>query len=239
MTGAYPLRKSVTAIPNLSFLEVEDGLNSYYVIESSEPLRTLNSSMWGEGLGWHSCLLNRQVDRTYSSEDPLAEMHDFMRERGIEVTTTAALLTAARVQDRGYCQQRAGSGLTVCTWATVGLGNKARAGMPREVEELFPGTINLITVIDGALSDAAMINAVITATEAKAAALQDADIRVNDGQEIATGTTTDAMIVASTQNGPSFRYAGTATQLGYCIGRTVYEAVKESIQYYKAWQLIK
>ena len=37
---------------------------------------------------------------------------------------------------------------------------------------LYPGTINTIVVIEGSLTDAAMVNAVITATEAKAAALQ-------------------------------------------------------------------
>ncbi|WP_282936665.1 adenosylcobinamide amidohydrolase [Paenibacillus sp. RC67] len=236
MTGVFPVRRTVTSIANLTFHDVEDQLNSYYVLESSEPLRTLNSSMWGEGLGWHSRLLNRQVDRNYFCEDPLAEMHDFMRERDIEVNSTAALLTAARVQDRGYSHHRSDCGLTVCTWVTVGLGNKARAGAVKDVNELFPGTINIITVVDGMLTDAAMINGVITATEAKTAALQDADIRVNDSQEIATGTTTDAIIIAATQKGPSFRYAGTATQLGYCIGRTVYEAVKYSIQRYNIWQ---
>ncbi|WP_051620333.1 adenosylcobinamide amidohydrolase [Paenibacillus sp. UNC451MF] len=239
MTDALPAKIPITSIANITFHDVEDELNSFYVIESSRPLRTINSSMWGEGLGWHSRLMNRQVDRNYLCDDPLAEMHDFMRERGIGVEDTAALLTAARVQDRGYSKQCSASGLTVCTWATVGLSNKARAGSVRNVDELFPGTINLITIIDGTLTDAAMVNAVITATEAKAAALQDANIRLHDSEELATGTTTDAVLIAATQKGPSYRYAGTATQLGYCIGKTVYDAVQFSLKCYEAWQQSK
>lgn len=237
MTGFASNRPITPSISNLRYYEAEDGLNSYFMIESIEPLRTLNSSMWGEGFGWHSRLMNRQVDRSYSSSDPLAEMHQFMRMRSIGIEETAALLTAARVQDRGYSQESGDKGLKVCTWATVGLSNKARAGSLRNMHELFPGTINLIVVIDGILTDAAMVNAVITATEAKAAALQDADIRLADSRETATGTTTDAVIIAATQKGASYRYAGTATQLGYGIGRTVYEAMAYSIQRYKAWEL--
>lgn len=224
-------------IPGIRLHDVEDGPASYYIIESERPLKTLNSSMWGEGFGRHYRLMNRQVDRSYSCDDPMAEMIDFMRLRDVPVEGTAALLTAARVQDRGFSELSMDTGLRVCTWATAGLSNKARAGRERKPEELFPGTINVITVIEGELTDAAMVNAVITATEAKTAALQDANIRLDGDQGTATGTTTDAVIIASTQEGPLFRYAGTATQLGHFVGRTVYESVKCSIAHYERWVL--
>lgn len=218
-------------IPGIRLHDVEAGTESYYVIESERRLKTLSSSMWGEGFGSNYRLMNRQVDRSYCCDDPMAEMARFMRQRGIPAEGTAALLTAARVQDRGYAELARDEGLRVCTWATAGLSNKARAGLIRKPEELFPGTINIITVVEGKLTDAALVNAVITATEAKTAALQDAGIRLENGPT-ATGTTTDAIIVASTQEGPQLRYAGTATQLGYLIGRTVYESVAHSIGLY-------
>ncbi|MCS7460099.1 adenosylcobinamide amidohydrolase [Paenibacillus doosanensis] len=224
--------RSDPSIEHIVFKETEAGYASYYMIESSKPLRTLNSSMWGEGLGWHYRLVNRQVDKNYSSDDPMAEMRRFMHMKGIPADGTAALLTAARVRDRGFSERSDGEGLRVCVWATAGLGNKARAGSERKRDELFPGTINVIALIDGTLTDAAMVNCVITATEAKTAALQDCQIRIDESGETATGTTTDAVIIAATQRGRSYRYAGTATVLGYLIGRTVYEAVSYSVGRY-------
>lgn len=127
--------------------------------------------------------------------------------------------------------------LHVCAWVTVGLGNKARAGAELPSVSLYPGTINTIIVIDGQLTDAAMVNAVITATEAKAAALQSLGVDV-DGQP-ATGTSTDAVLIATTCRGHLYSYAGTATALGYMIGRTVYEAIMASGQLYENALLIR
>jgi adenosylcobinamide hydrolase len=203
----------------------------YLLIESGHPLRTLNSAPWGGGFGTHRVLINRQVHKAYRCDDPLAEMNDFLTARGYEPSEAACMLTAAKVEDAGFSAMALG--VQVCTWVTVGLGNKARAGMDLPRSALFPGTINIIALIDGCLTDEAMVNAVITATEAKAAALQDLGVRVGDTGPLATGTTTDAVLIAATQRGLACRYAGTATELGYLIGRTVYEAAVQSGRKYK------
>ncbi|WP_235550478.1 adenosylcobinamide amidohydrolase [Paenibacillus sp. Soil750] len=225
----------------------------YMQITSENPLRTLNSSPWGGGFGHHRVLMNRQVDKTYNETDPLVEMEVFIAREGLEPQDTAGMLTAAWVSDVGFSElawpleeepsdQREEAvsevnelnedeSLRVAAWVTVGLGNKARAGAILPTTSLYPGTINTIVVIEGHLTDAAMVNAVITATEAKAAALQSLHITV-DGQ-IATGTTTDAVLIAATGRGTTYRYAGTATTLGYLIGRTVHEAILASGQLYE------
>ena len=82
-------------------------------------------------------------------------------------------------------------GVTVA--ATVGLGLPVLAAVPpeiaaREADEPV-GTINLLVVVPVPLSDAALVNAVVTATEAKAQALAEAGLR-------ATGTSSDAVCVA-------------------------------------------
>lgn len=225
------------SIPGVSFQLVEAQQNSYYLIRSESSLRTLNSSMWGGGLSSHRLLMNRQVDKSYMCEDPLTEMNEFMKEKDISPEHTAAMLTAARVQDFGYSEYGSDFGLTVCAWATVGLSNKARAGRELRQDQLYPGTINIIVLVDGELTDAAMVNAVITATEAKAAALQDLGVNLGTVPDTAaTGTTTDAVLIAATQRGPVFRYAGTSTELGYRIGRTVYASVAASTEAYRRWQ---
>ncbi|CCQ92316.1 conserved hypothetical protein [[Clostridium] ultunense Esp] len=76
-----------------------------------------------------------------------------------------------------------------------------------------------------------MINLIMTATEAKCALLQDLGVRTVDG-EIATGTTTDSIVLA-VQGGKGeeypHRFAGTATTLGDGVGKAVYAAIKEAL----------
>jgi adenosylcobinamide amidohydrolase len=78
-----------------------------------------------------------------------------------------------------------------------------------------------------------MVNAVITAAEAKAAALQDLGVTDPVSGLAATGTTTDAVVVGVSQS-ERYRelhaYAGTATSIGDMIGRIVYESVCESVR---------
>ncbi len=76
-----------------------------------------------------------------------------------------------------------------------------------------------------------MVNTVITVTEAKAAALQELDVKDGEGR-VATGTTTDAVMIASTQRrreGYVHAYAGAASPLGQAVGQAVREAVREAV----------
>jgi adenosylcobinamide hydrolase len=239
--------KAETGINGISMELVASTEAAYLRFHSDQSLRTLNSSPWGGGFGFHHDLVNRQVDKSYNAADPILEMNAFLEQEGLEPALTAGMLTAAQVRHVGfhtlqwgdYTPQNGSDGpkglggteptnlLKVSAWVTVGLSNKARAGLELPATALYPGTINSIILIDGKLTDAAMVNAVITATEAKAAALQELDIRMGEqaGNKFATGTTTDAVLLATTNRGVHCRYAGTATQLGYLIGRTVYEAM--------------
>ncbi|SFJ63030.1 Adenosylcobinamide amidohydrolase [Thermoflavimicrobium dichotomicum] len=77
-----------------------------------------------------------------------------------------------------------------------------------------------------------MVNAVITATEAKSATLQDLSIMDRDGH-IATGTNTDAIAIAVTQQPIGdyvHEYAGVSSPLGQAIGELVYQTVYQTAQ---------
>ncbi|GIP33966.1 adenosylcobinamide amidohydrolase [Paenibacillus sp. J2TS4] len=199
------------------------------LISAEKPLYTLNSSIWRGGFSQCRYLINRQVNKDYDCEDPVKEMEQFLTRAGLPLMETAGMLTAARVQDVGS-SQISESGIRVSTWVTAGLSNPSRAGSRREPQYHFPGTINTIVLVEAVLTDSAMVNAVITATEAKTAALQDLEVQIGEEEATATGTTTDAIIIAATQTGVPCVYAGTATELGYRIGRTVYDAVYASGQ---------
>ena len=111
--------------------------------------------------------------------------------------------------------------------STTQLSNPMAAGV--SVPSILDvGTINLIVLVDGNLTRSAQVNAVLTATEAKTLALIDGGTRTREGG-YATGTSTDSVVIASTGRGEPLRYAGTATELGWLIGRTVRESVAKSM----------
>ncbi|MCI3920931.1 adenosylcobinamide amidohydrolase [Paenibacillus sp. TRM 82003] len=149
----------------------------------------------------------------------------------------AGLLTAAFVREVGFAECAIGdTGRVAAAWATAGLGNAARAGRERApAGGLFPGTINVIVVVDGDLAAAAFVGAVTVAAEAKAAALLALGVRDPDDGGVATGTTTDAVVIAATRRGETARYAGAATYVGHAIGRSVYDAVYDSGRRYLAY----
>ena len=133
--------------------------------------------------------------------------------------------------------------LAICT-AGVEV-NAGRAGDPADIfesngkfepiskdEKKEHGTINIIVCINKPLANGAMVRSVITATEAKTAALLELNINSRYSCEPATGTGTDQIAVASklTDEQP-LTGAGNHTKLGELIGRTVTESVKEALNY--------
>jgi adenosylcobinamide amidohydrolase len=83
-----------------------------------------------------------------------------------------------------------------------------------------PGTVNIVVTLPVALSDAALVNAVATATEAKVQALLDAGLDCS-------GTPTDAVCVAAPEPGPDGGepFAGPRSPWGARIARAVHTAV--------------
>ena len=102
--------------------------------------------------------------------------------------------------------------------------------------ENAPGTINIILLTNATLSDGAMARAIITATEAKTAALQDLDVRSTfTNQNQATGTGTDNIIVVSGKGlGKPLGSTGGHTKMGELIAVSTKIAVTEAIRKQKS-----
>jgi len=81
-----------------------------------------------------------------------------------------------------------------------------------------PGTVNLVIVVPARLSDAALVNAVGTATEAKAQALWELGLH-------ATGTASDAVSVLCPTDGVAEPYGGPRSLWGARLAQTVHGAV--------------
>ncbi len=118
--------------------------------------------------------------------------------------------------------------LKIGVLATAGVQTNAlRAGRDRGTY-WEPGTINLIILTNRTLSPAAMSGALISATEAKTAALEDLDIRSSTSGLPATGTGTDNIIVLAGA-GEAASMSGGHTILGEMLTKAVYEAVTQAI----------
>jgi len=73
---------------------------------------------------------------------------------------------------------------------------------------------------------------VMTATEVKTLALHEAGLRDAAGRP-ATGTSTDAVVIAATGRGGDIRFGGPASELGWSIAQAVYKALTAGI---RSWQ---
>jgi adenosylcobinamide hydrolase len=182
--------------------------------------RCLSSAVVGGGLrdarGW----LNLQVPHGYARMDPDAHLREEMAARGLDAAVTLGAMTAAPVA-HATAHAEPGAARAV---ATVGIGVPLAAAGRRLREIPAVNTINLLIVVEAALTDGALVYAVQTATEAKAQALADAGIAAANHDGPATGTATDSICVAA-RPGAREPFAGPMAPAGAAIARCVHEAV--------------
>lgn len=199
------------------------------VIRSVSLLKTLSSAVLNGGLREAKVIINQQVPIDYDDTDPEGYLKAVIKSLNLPPEDVIGLMTAVDVPNVALATQQ-DKGLTVSAIVTAGVSNPATAGDTIIPYAKGAGTINIVLLIDGNLTEGCMVNAVKTATEAKSTALGELDIRSRLSDGTASGTTTDAMVVACTGLGEPMKYAGTATKLGELIGKSVKKAVKEAIE---------
>jgi alpha-ribazole phosphatase CobZ len=199
--------------------------NSLIIRSKKGLLKILSSAVLNGGLCLAKTVLNYQVSRDFDHSAPAAYLRKIARRLQLP-NPVVGLMTAANVLNVSV--QSSNSGNSVCVFTTAGLSNTAAAGDPVTSKKPL-STINTIVLIDGNLSDASMVDAVKTVTEAKTVALRELDVRSRFSRKIASGTTTDAVVVACTGRGKQTCYAGTATEIGEAISVNVIKSVKEAI----------
>jgi adenosylcobinamide hydrolase len=205
--------------------------DDHVLVESDRFLDTVSSALWGGGRRKARYFVNGKVPLDYRCADPEAMMRGEIQRWGYPLEETVGLLTAAKLTHASFFAEKGDQFRLLCC-ATAGTGNAARAGQTRQTFPAYQaGTINVFVLIDGKLTPAAMINGIMTATEAKCAALQELQIADRYGG-IATGTTSDAIVLGASQDDGYegvHAFAGTATTIGNAIGRLVYQAVYEAV----------
>ena len=157
--------------------------------------------------------------------DPKKFLKERLREKSIP--QAVGLLTSADLD--GYADYAvAREGITVHSIATVGLHNALRVGdLPGAVEPA--GTINLLCKISRPLSEAAFLEALSIATEARTAALLETGIPSVETGESAAGTGTDCIVIAAPVRGEGLPYVGKHTLAGHLIGTSVLKAMRSGL----------
>ncbi|WP_251551832.1 adenosylcobinamide amidohydrolase [Neobacillus muris] len=220
-------RKNSPIEINESMLSVTPEL---ITLKSPVYLRTMSSGVIGSGTGWHRTFVNRHVDKNYNCSDPIQEMAGFLRSKGYEPADTVGMMTAVYLEDVVF-KGIAGEGFSIFVAVTAGVGNAIDVSQSEaHTYRLVPGTINTWIFVNGELTDAAFIQSIMTATEAKAKAMTDLKVADTMTGTIATGTSTDSILVAAAQAGRKLDFAGTITPLGKLIGKGVYECTSAAIQ---------
>jgi len=199
------------------------------------PLLALSSAPYGGGWGERRWVLAAQVAGGYRRSDPAGHLAELARGLGLD-GPGIGMLTAVDVRlvstgREDGVMAAATVGISHPTWAAAETG-AAGAG-PREAEAASggtpgteptgartqeTGTVNIVAVLSRRLCPAALVNAVMTVTEAKSQALWEAGFP-------GTGTPSDAVAVLCPAAGPAEEFAGPRSRWGSRLARAAHRAV--------------
>jgi len=185
------------------------------------PVLTIATGMLGGGLGGRSWVVNVEVPITYERTDVAEHLGQVAAGAGCR-GSGVGLVTAARVLDFTTAADR-----DVEAVATVGLQKPTWAADDDDSwSEWSPGTINVVAWVPVPLADAALTNAAVTLTEAKAQALM-------EGGVPGTGTASDALCVCCpVPDGDGEPFAGPRSVWGGRLARAVRAAVAAGVERY-------
>ncbi len=206
--------------------------------------RTLTTS-WLNG-GYREdleCIINNQIPRGVKKGEELeggdvsAYLSLLAAKLGFDPLKSTGMLTAANMMNVAIVS-KGFRGLEVTAIITGGVEiNGGRVGDPasyyQENGSHFPlnGTINAIILINADLPEYTMSRVIMTATEAKTAALQELMVPSRYSEGIATGSGTDMIAVVSNMTSPlKLTDAGKHSKLGELIGKCVIEATKKALE---------
>jgi iron complex transport system ATP-binding protein len=199
------------------------------VVKAASPLAAVSSALVGGGMSVADAVLNVHVPKGFACVDAVATVAAFARRRGV-TTPYVGLLTAARTENAQTAVARRGA-LTAMAITTVGLSNRITAGVSPPAAVSAAGTINTIVIVDGDAEPAALVNALMTVSQVKTLALVEAGVTAADGH-VATGTSTDAVVIAATQRGPRQRFGGPISDFGWVVAQAAGVALRTGIS---AW----
>jgi adenosylcobinamide kinase/adenosylcobinamide-phosphate guanylyltransferase len=195
------------------------------VVIAERELSVLSSAVVGGGFTRARAVLNVHVPKNFECADAEGTVAAAALRLGVPAPWVG-LLTGAWTERAEIATARAGP-VRALVVATVGLSNASAAGLSAPAAWL-PATINTIAVVDADPEPAALVNLVATLTEVKTDVLRAAGVRCEDGQP-ATGTSSDAVVVAATARGARCRYGGPVTDAGWAAASAARQALTAGV----------
>jgi len=175
-------------VPSLTYGTDDDRALPMLIWRFDRPLLAVASTVLGGGIGVRHWVLSATVPMSYTRDDPDAHLAGLAR--GLDLDGAGVgFLTGVDVRERVTADD---GGATVV--ATVGLGSPGWAAA-EDAPRHRSGTVNIVVWVPVRLAEAALVNAAMTVTEAKAQAMWDLGLP-------ATGTATDAVCVLCPPDGP-------------------------------------
>ena len=219
----------------------------HYLVSLERPYQILSSAPVGEGLVETRWIISQQVSADAALLEPESCLREAGRLWGIpQGESFVGLLTAVSHRDlQIYTLEE--SGVTVTTLVTAGVDHgsspleKQVSSHGEPIQQGLgpvsrPGTINIVTLVDADLTPGALVRASTVATEAKTLALVEAGLKTRRGH-VTTGTPTDVTVVGHSGRGNHYQYAGSATVVGWLVGRAAHHCVKEGLAAYNKRKL--
>ena len=191
------------------------------VVTAAAPLTVLSSAVQGGGFGHARTIVNLHVDKHCPWEDVALRLDAFGARRGLP-SPRVGLLTAASTAQAQVAGESAGD-IDALVVVTVGLSNLVAAGWSAAAAAPV-GTINTIVVLDADPEPAALVNLALTVTEVKTLILGEAGLRCANGRS-ASGTSTDAVVIAATGRRRPVRFGGPISEAGWVVARTARSAL--------------
>lgn len=196
---------------------VDEPARPVLVWQFERPMLSIASAPLGGGIGPRDWVVNAQVPSDYSRTDIEADLSACAAALGCS-GTGVGFLTAASVADFTSATDD-----NVTVHATVGLTHPTWAAAPAAaVEGARVGTVNIVAFVPVRLTDAALVNAVITVTEAKTQALVEAAVP-------GTGTASDAVCILVPSDGPADAFGGPRSTVGAPLARAVHRAIAAKV----------
>jgi adenosylcobinamide hydrolase len=205
-------------------------VDNVLAVSSDEGLTAVSSAIFNGGYKKVKAVLNVGVPEGYNDRSLHIDPLELITTSAAKLNLTKdylAMVTAAKIKNYAVITQKA-TNFSVTVVATAGCSHGESSGETMDVDET-PGTINIIVFIEGDPTDSCMIASLITATEAKSAALRDFDIRSFYTGDSATGSITDSVTVATTNKGKNIIYGGPASKLGQMVGYCTRKAVAAAL----------
>jgi len=200
-------------------IEIEE--SSGYIAVHGD-FNVLSSAFYNGGSRSARTIVNLEVPSSFDG-DAFQYFDSFLQANNLSPKETVGMMTAVPMSDARIINRG-----NISAIITAGISTSAAT---------TSSTVNIILTIDKRLSQSAMANVLIVATEAKTAAFYDLDVRDRTGS-LFTGDVTDSVAVACVNRGRGEEeeevFAGKGTELGKSVYEMVREGVKDALASHNA-----